>query len=214
MAITVHNYIWETKTYVAETKYSGRVLKKWVNNNYQIMSDVWGSADMALVLDENNEPKTCTVQVYDGPTDPNAPRNTVEVDATEDVRKSYRDYLVKRHYEYLVNTEKDRNSEIQKGVIAKVVKGRNGQGTVGKVVVQMDAPYRMGYRSSIRRKIAIATSDVKIKKPLTSGRVMEVYRDVVWAWAFNCERVDTPEINQHMCWLDAERYADSQIAGL
>lgn len=214
MAITFHNYNWETKTYTPEVKYTGRVLKKWVNNNYQIMSDIWGSADQALVLDENNEPKSLTVQIYDGPTDPNAPRNTVEVDATEDVIKQYYNYTVELEYSRLFNTQMSNNAEIVKECRAKVVKGRNGQGTIGKVVVVMDAPYRMGYRSSIRRKIAIATSDVKVRKALTSGRTMEVYRDVVWAWALNCERVDVPEIDKNALRKTAEERAARAVAGL
>lgn len=213
MAANLARYDYETRTYSMETKYIGRVLKTWTNNNYQIMSDIWGSADMALVLDENDRPITITVQVYDGPCDPNCPRSTAEVDATEEIRQKYYDYTVELEYSRLFNQQMRDNAEIVKECRAKIVKGRNGQGTIGKVVVMMDAPYRMGYRSTIRRKVAIATSDVKVRKALTSGRTMEVYRDVVWAWALNCERIDVPEIDKNALRKQAEERAARVVSG-
>jgi acyl-CoA hydrolase len=76
----------------------------------------------------------------------------------------------------------------------------------------MIATYGMGYRASSEYKLAIATSDVKVKKPLRSGKVVEVYQDVVWVWQRNCERIDVAEINQHMLWLEAEKRVLRTIA--
>jgi hypothetical protein len=76
----------------------------------------------------------------------------------------------------------------------------------------MDASYGMGYRASVEKKLAIATSDVKIKKPLRSGKIAEVYQDVVWVWARNVQRVDIAEINQHALWLEAEKRVVRPIA--
>lgn len=204
MAIIFQNYVWETKTYVAETKYIGRVLKTWRNNSYQLMSDVWGSADCALVLDENNEPKSYTYQVYGDCCDPNAPRSTAEVDATEEVRQLYKDWLVKVEYSRLLDQATQQVNTIEKGCIARVTKGRNAQGTIGKVVVVMDALYGMGYRASREKKLGIATSDVVYDKALPNGKVVKAHKDMVWVWARNCRREDVAEINQHQLWLDAE----------
>jgi hypothetical protein len=213
MAITFGEYNYETRSYTVVTKYTGRVIKASYNQSYQLMSDVWGSADYALVLDENDRPTNVCVQVYGDCVDPNTPKSSIVVDATPEVLQKYYDYTVELEYSRLFNTQMRDNAEIVKDCRAKIVKGRNGQGTIGKVVVMMDAPYRMGYRATMRRKVAIATSDVKVRKVLTSGRSMEVYRDVVWAWALNCERTDVPEIDKNALRKQAEERAARVVSG-
>jgi len=195
-----------------QTDWSGYVLEKIVDHSYRIMSDIWGTADWALVWDEkSNGPKRLLVNVYDMNPSGWSPSEIV-VDATEEVKAKYRDFQVKREYERLLGSAEIAARQIEKGCIAKVVKGKNGKGTVGKVVVMMDASYGMGYRASVEKKLAIATSDVKVKKALRSGKVAEVYQDVVWVWARNVERVDIAEINQHMLWLEAEKRVVRPIA--
>jgi hypothetical protein len=195
-----------------QTDWSGYVLEKIVDHSYRIMSDIWGTADWALVWDEkSNAPKRLLVNVYDMNPSGWSPSEIV-VDATEEVKAKYRDFQVKRLYEQLLGSAEIAARQIEKGCIAKVVKGKNGKGTVGKVVVMMDATYGMGWRSSVEKKLAIATSDVKVKKALRSGKVAEVYQDVVWVWARNVERVDIAEINQHMLWLEAEKRVVRPIA--
>lgn len=179
-----------------ETDWAGYVLEKIHDNNYRIMSDVWGSADHAIVWDEkSNSPKHITVNVYDMQPDGWHPAK-IEVDATEEVKEKYLNWKVQREYESLLQNAEIAAREIQKECIAKVVKGKNGKGTVGKVVVIMDGSYGMGWRSRPMKKYAIATSDIQVDKPLRSGKVMKVYRDVVWAWACNVERVDVPAIDK------------------
>ena len=171
-------------------QYANRVLSKELNRTIQIMSDVWAGADYALVWDdEKNAPVNVCVNVYDMNPSDWRPAEIV-VDATDEVKSLYRQWKIDREVERRVERFEDAAVAIEKGAIAKVVRGRNGKGTIGKVVVQMDAPYRMGYRSSMRRKVAIATSDVKVKKALRNGKVADVYQDVVWAWAMNCQRMD------------------------
>jgi hypothetical protein len=195
-----------------QTDWSGYVLEKIVDHSYRIMSDIWGTADWALVWDEkSNGPKRLLVNVYDMNPSGWSPSEIV-VDATEEVKAKYRDFQVKREYERLLGSAEIAARQIEKGCIAKVVKGKNGKGTVGKVVVMMDATYGMGWRASVEKKLAIATSDVKVKKALRSGKVAEVYQDVVWVWARNVERVDIAEINQHMLWLEAEKRVVRPIA--
>lgn len=190
-----------------EQNWEGAVLKVVHDQNYRIMSDVWGSADWALVWDEATaSPKNILVNVYDMQPSGWCPVQ-ITVDATDEIREKYKQWLINLEYERLLDLEQNRVRQIEKGAIAKVVKGKNGKGTVGKVVVVMNATYGMGWRSVPMQKYAIATSDVKVKKPLRSGKVVEVYQDVVWAWAKNCERVDIAEINQHMLWLEAEQRA-------
>ena len=182
--------------YDSQSNWEGAVLKVVHDQNYRIMSDVWGSADWATVWDEATaSPKQILVNVYDM-NGPGWKPTQITVDATDEICEKYKHWLINVQYERLLEMEQARVHQIEKGAIAKVVKGKNGKGTVGPVVVVMDATYGMGYRSSVEKKLAIATSDVKVKKALRNGKVAEVYRDVVWVWARNVERVDVPQINK------------------
>jgi len=206
---------WQTQHqgfYDTQTNWEGLVLKVEHDQNYRIMSDVWGSADWATVWDESTaSPKKVLVNVYDM-QGPDWKPVQITVDATDEIREKYKQWLINIEYNRLLDLEQNRVRQIEKGAIAKVVKGKNGKGTIGPVVVMMDATYGMGYRSSVEKKLAIATSDVKVKKALRNGKVGEVYQDVVWAWARNVVREDIAEINQHMLWLEAEKWAVHTIA--
>ena len=191
---TVHN--WE-----------GAVLKVERDQNYRIMSDVWGSADWALVWDaQEKRAKQVLVNVYDM-QGPDWKPVQIIVDATDEVKQAYRDWQVENKFQALVGTAENAAQQIEKGCIAKVVKGRNGQGTVGPVVVVMDAQYNAGYyHSRVEKKLAIATSDVKVKKALRNGKVAEVYQDVVWVWARNCQRVDIAPVDKDALRKQAEEW--------
>jgi len=188
-------------------QYANCVLKKEVDQSYRVMSDIWATADWALVWDDTeNAPKKVLVNVYDmNPSDWKPAK--IEVDATEEVRAKYLKWREEVEFRSLVDRAKDAALAIEKGCVAKVVRGRNGQGTVGKVVVVMNATYGMGWRASVERKLAIATSDVKVKKPLRNGKVAEVYKDVVWVWARNVTRVDIAEIDQEALRKEAHERA-------
>jgi len=191
--------------YDSQSNWEGAVLKVVHDRNYRIMSDVWGSADWATVWDDaTSSPKQILVNVYDM-QGPDWKPVQITIDATDEIREKYKQWMINREYENLLGNAEMSARQIEKGCVAKVVKGKNGKGTVGKVVVVMDATYGMGYRSSVEKKLAIATSDVKVKKPLRSGKVAEVYQDVVWVWARNVERVDIAEINRHSLRLEAEK---------
>ena len=179
-----------------QSNWAGYVLEKKHDTNYRIMSDVWGSADWAIVWDEaTSSPKHILVNVYD--MNPEGWRPVqITVDATDEIREKYKQYLINCEYQNLLDKAEAAARHIEKGAVAKVVRGKTGKGTIGKVVVQMIATYGMGYRASSEYKLAIATSDVKVKKPLRSGKVVDVYQDVVWVWQRNCERVDIANIDK------------------
>lgn len=192
-------------------RYEGYVLEKQSVSDYRVMSDIWAPADYALVWDEkSNAPKNLVVNVYDMQPSDWKPVEIV-VDASDEVRAKYLNWKTEIEYQRLLGIEENRVREIEKGCIAKVVRGRNGKGTVGKVVVLMNASYGMGYRASVEQKLAIATSDVKVKKPLRSGKVVDVYQDVVWVWARNVERVDIAEINKDALLQEARERAVRSI---
>lgn len=187
-----------------QVDWAGLVLEKVVDHSYRIMSDIWGTADFARVWDEATaSPKLILVNVYD--MNPESWRPVqITVDATDEIREKYKQWMINVEYQKLLNAEESYNNQIQKGVIAEVVKGRNGKGTIGPVVVMMDATYGMGWRASVEKKLAIATSDVKVKKALRSGKVVDVYRDVVWVWARNCKRIDVPQVDKEALRKQAE----------
>jgi hypothetical protein len=196
--------IYKTERNMNDNPYSGYVLEKIVDHSYQVMSDIWCTADSALVWDEkSNGPKRLLVNIYDMNPSDWRPAEIV-VDASDEVKAKYREWQVNLEFQRLVGDAEIAVQRIEKGSIAKVVRGRNGKGTVGKVVVVMDASYGMGYRSSVEKKLAIATSDVKVKKALRNGKVAEVYQDVVWVWARNVVRIDIAEIDKAALRQQAE----------
>ena len=198
--------------YDSQSNWEGAVLKVVHDQNYRIMSDVWGSADWATVWDEATaSPKQILVNVYDM-NGPDWKPVQITVDATDEIREKYKHWMINVQYERLLEMEEVRVHQIEKGAIAKVVKGKNGKGTIGPVVVVMDATYGMGYRSSVEKKLAIATSDVKVKKALRNGKVAEVYRDVVWAWARNVIRVDIAQIDREALRQQAQERVVRSIA--
>jgi hypothetical protein len=195
-----------------QTDWAGYVLEKKHDNSYQIMSDVWGSADWATVWDEaTSSPKHILVNVYDMNPSGWCPVQ-ITVDATDEIREKHKQWLINREYERLLGSAEIAARRIEKGCIAKVVKGKSGKGTIGPVVVAMNAIYGMGWRSSQELKVAIATSDVKVKKALRNGKVAEVYQDVVWAWARNVVRIDIAKIDREALWKQAQERAVRAIA--
>lgn len=198
--------------YDSQSNWEGATLKVEHDRNYRIMSDVWGSADWATVWDEATaSPKVILVNVYDM-QGPDWKPIQITVDATDEIREKYKQWLINLEFQRLLNLEENRVREIEKGAIAKVVSGRNGKGTIGKVVVKMNATYGMGYRSSVEPKLGIATSDVTFKKALPNGKVVDAHRDMVWVWARNCERVDIAQIDKETLLREAQERAVWKLA--
>lgn len=204
--------IYKNERDMNNNSYENRVLSVKHNSSYQVMSDIWCGADEALVWDDKeNAPKRLVVNIYDmNPADWKPAE--INVDASEEVKAKYRDWLTQRHFESLVRDAEDQALQFEKGSIAKVVKGKSSKGVQGKVVVMISAPYRMGYRAIQTRKLGIATSDVMIKKPLSNGKVVDAHRDMVWVWAMNCQRVDKPQIDRDALLQQARERALREYA--
>lgn len=184
-------------------QYENCVLRREVDQSYQIMSDIWGTADWAFVWDKASaSPKRVLVNVYDM-NPPDWKPVQIEVDATEEVKEAYFNWQVKNLHESLISQAEDEARRIRKGSIAEVVRGRNGKGAKGKVVVVMTAPYRMGYKAAMMEKYGIATSDVTFKKALSNGKVVDAHQDMVWAWAKNCRRVDRDPVDKDALLIEA-----------
>jgi hypothetical protein len=186
MAITITK-----STYTAESNYvtedvtlaEGATLKVW-QGSIQVMSDVWEMTTYATYWDQAQERLLTQSWV-----------KTATVDATPEVLEKVKAYLYQIELQKVVEQAEKEATTIGKDSLVKVVKGRQGKGTVGKVVVTMERPYQMGWRSSVATKVGIATSDEKVKVAGRNGKVYENYKDVTWAWAMNCELVEVPEID-------------------
>ena len=186
MAITLTK-----STYTAESKYvtedvtlaEGATLKVW-QGSIQVMSDVWEMTTYATYWDQAQERLLTQSWV-----------KTAEVDATPEVLEKVKAYLYQLELQKAVEQAQKVAMTIGKDSVVKVVKGRQGKGTVGKVVVTMERPYQMGWKSSAATKLGIATSDEKVEVAGRNGKVYENYKDVTWAWAMNCELVEVAEID-------------------
>ena len=173
-----------------ETFAVGRVFEVG-SKTVQIMSDVWGTAKYARYWDDvANAPAYVEYNVEDMGWQHPHDLVHAEVDISAEAKEALFNYEVKRLHRSLIGDAEQEALRIRKGAIAEVVRGRNGKGTKGKVVVVMTAPYSMGYRSTMMEKYGIATSDVTFKKALSNGKVVDAHQDMVWAWAKNCKRVD------------------------
>jgi hypothetical protein len=180
-------------TTTEKIEHAGCVLDIWHDTNYRIMSDVWCTAIWAKVWrpDISQPQDVLVVVLWEGPR-----KATAEIDATDEVKSAYRNWLIKHTYLKKMNTAKDEAARLIKGCIAKIIKGRNAKGLQGKVVVCMDARYGFGRHSCVMQKLGIATSDITYKKALPNGKVVDAYKDMVWVWAKNCERVDVSPIDE------------------
>lgn len=192
-------------------EYKGCVLK--VNNNvrYEIMSDMWGASDDAIVWDkENNRPKTVSFRFCDYKWDT---PSYAEVDATKAVKAAYRKHLIDRKYKELLERAENYAGEIVKDCTVEVVRGRKvPKGTKGKVVVTMMTETGFGWKRTTALKLGIATSDVMIDVVGKNGKMYKNYRDMVWVWAYNCKRTDVAKVDIKSIMADAIESVDHVLA--
>jgi hypothetical protein len=195
-------YDTETNRYnaVTETRGVGTTIRTW-NGDVQVMSDVWENATHVTYWDEDNQ-KLCTQTWVEN----------VVLDATDTVLEKVKNYIYNREVERLTESAQAEAEKIRKGSVVEVISGRSGKGTRGKVVVEIERPYGMGWRSVQAKKIAIATSDATVKVVANNGKVYENFRDVVWAWARNCALVEVPEIDLESVKEGARSRTDREIS--
>lgn len=215
MAIKLNcrEYNSETQSYVDVVKdfAHGAVLKIEYGRSTRIMSDVWGQEDIALIWDfDVASPKWVSLDVWE--YSPTKDRYVAEVDATEEVRELYRKWRIRMVYDLEVSDETAIANRKEKGDRVKVVRGRQNKGTEGKIAVVIERPYGMGWRSSMEKKYGIATSDVMVDVAAANGKVYRNHRDMIWAWARNCDKLDIPEVDVAACMERAVAKVDAEIA--
>jgi hypothetical protein len=191
MAIHFLNSDGSTKS----VEHIGCVLQVNKNVSYRIMSDVWGSADQAIVWDkDSNAPKVIYIRFCDYGWD--SP-SYAEVDATDDIKAAYTKLLIDKETDRRHAAAVNAANRIVKGCEVEVIRGRKvKKGTKGKVVVEMLQESGWGYRRTTSRKLGIATSDRMETAYTRSGKPYERYADVVWVWDYNCARTDCPQVDR------------------
>jgi len=166
-----------------ETFGVGSTVRVW-RGDIQVMSDVWETTTFATYWDDALQ----SLQTLDWV-------DSAEVDATPEVLEKVKAKLYAQALDKALEDAKAKALEIADGSMVEVKKGRQSKGVVGKVVVKIVRPYRMGYRSTAMTKLGIATSEAKVKVAGRNGKVYENYKDVVWAWVCNCELLQVPDID-------------------
>lgn len=203
MAITktTETYNYETKAYDKSTVTfaEGCVLEVYWKS-VETMSECWESALHAKYWDDDLQCVKTDFWLSDA-----------KVDVTDEVKEKVRRWVYKNAYDKALEMATEDAAEKRKGSVVKVVKGRADKGAVGKIVAIIERPYKMGYRSTMAKKYGIATSDIMIKVPAANGKVYDNHRDMVWAWAFNTELAETPEINMASVKEHADELYQSRL---
>lgn len=207
MAITktTETYNRETQSYDkrTETYAEGCVLRSWMGS-VQVMSDIWEPALYAEYWCAETQSVKTDLWLKEA-----------TVDATPEIVAKAEAWLFKNVYDLAFAKRKafeEREArKIVKECRVRVVAGRTAKGVEGKVAVIITRAYGMGYRASMEEKLAVATSDTKIKVPAKNGKVYENYKDVEWVWARNCERVDVPEIDLEIVKEAAKNEATYEV---
>lgn len=81
-----------------------------------------------------------------------------------------------------------------KGRTVKVVRGKTAKGIEGKVVVAIERPYQMGWRTNLELKLGVALDNEMTTYVAKNGKTYPTHKNIVWVWARNCEVVN-PEID-------------------
>ena len=200
MAIVLDVQKYEDNVSTQQTFAVGATLRVY-NDYIRVMSDEWALATMATYWDDvAGKIKTATWC-----------KAGTKVDATPEVLEKVEKFLYENALQEAIEKAKDEALVIGKGDTVKVVKGRQGKGVTGKVVVQIQRAYGMGWKSEMRTKVGIATSEEKIMVPAANGKVYENYKDITWAWVMNCELVEVPEIDMESVKERAQNACESKL---
>jgi hypothetical protein len=194
------------------TEHVGRSLYV-ANETVQVMSDIWEEHTFLYsIRDDGSLARDC-IGYYDMKDED---RPVYEIDANAEAFELYRAAKEARQYETLVhNTDSEYANPAHKGRVVKVVRGRNAPvGKVGKVVVVIERPYGMGYRSVMKQKLGIATSAKTVEKVMPNGKVFQNHADMIWVWAHNCEVENPQTADLAKCREMAQEFATAQVNGL
>ncbi len=127
----------------------------------------------------------------------------------EDVRKAFFD----RNFKRQLSLASDEAEVPTKGRTVRVVRGKTSKGSEGKVVVAIERPYGMGYRTSYEMKLGIALDDEMTTYVAKNGKTYPTHKNMIWVWARNCEVIN-PEVDIEDVTYRATTITNREVAEL
>ncbi len=127
----------------------------------------------------------------------------------EDVRKAFFD----RNFKRQLSLASDEAEVPTKGRVVRVVRGKTSKGAEGKVVVAIERPYGMGYRTSYEMKLGIALDDEMTTYVAKNGKTYPTHKNMIWVWARNCEVIN-PEVDIEDVTYRATTITNREVAEL
>ena len=166
------------RTEELRTEYVGATLKVSFES-VQIMSDVWETAQFALVWDaENQKPLKITWITK------------ADVDATPEVKEAFRAYHADLEFKKRIARLEADSLVPVRGDQVKIVRGRKNFGLVGEVTAITTFPDRYSYGRTNVTKVAVPIDDTHEEIALRNGKgTWKKYTNVVWVNIDYAERV-------------------------
>jgi hypothetical protein len=189
---------------VTETLGVGTTLYTYAQSE-RIMSDIWEWVTSVYYWD----PATGSIKsMWLG----EETTYTIDCDfatVADDVRKSIFD----RNFKYQLGIASTEAEVPTKGRMVRVVRGRTGKGSEGKVVVSIERPYGMGYHTSYENKLGIALDDEMTTYVAKNGKTYPTHKNMIWVWARNCEVIE-PQVDIEDVTYRANSVTDREVANL
>jgi len=189
---------------VTETLGVGTTLYTQANSE-RIMSDVWEWITSVYYWDAN---AGAIKSMWLG----EETTYTIDCDfatIADDVRKAIFD----RNFKRQLSMASDEAEVPTKGRVVRVVRGKTSKGSEGKVVVAIERPYGMGYRTSYEMKLGIALDDEMTTYVAKNGKTYPTHKNMIWVWARNCEVIN-PEVDIEDVTYRATTITNREVAEL
>lgn len=187
---------WTREVRADITEYVGATLQVGYET-VQIMSDVWESAQYALVWDEVNQKPTKILWV-----------THADVDATPEVKAAFRTFHIDREFKNRINRLQEDALVPVRGDRVKITRGRKNPGLEGEVTAITTFPDRYSYGRSNITKVAIPIDDTHEVIALRNGGSWKKFTNVVWVNIEYVERTVPRPIDYVGVARDVEEWAN------
>lgn len=197
---------WETKAVETVVLGVGTTLFEQ-GESVRVMSDIWEWQNIVYFWD--GERVTSRASTWEYQTADEKVQVTFDADLAT-VLPKVREYYYQRALQRETSKAQDRAARMEKGTIVKVVRGKTGVGTVGKITAISTKTY--GYRNTVT-KFAVAIDDEMTTFTGSNGRQYPCHKNVVWVYSYNCE-VANPVIDMAAVERIANEEADREVASI
>lgn len=169
--------------YEEREEYANAVLSVG-RESVQVMSDIWETAQYAIVWDASeNKPKKL-LWITSG-----------TVDATPEVANAYREYLYELEFQSRLNNALNDQKVPVRGDEVKIVRGRKNFGHVGIYAAHCTVANRFSSYPKTETRIAVTLDDTHEIIKGKNGTEWKKYTNVVWVNAAYVERTVPKEID-------------------